>query len=78
MDYETLLDKYKTKEVFIYGRSVVQIVDMETYDDSGTLKTDFIYHTERNRRGKITIKHKDKTTENLAIFMQQKKKLREV
>ncbi len=38
MTYETLLDKYKTQEVFIYGKSVIQIVDMETTVDLGIEK----------------------------------------
>ena len=57
MTYETLLEKYRTKEVFIYGRSVMQIVEKKTYVDSGIYKTDFIFHTERNRRGIITAVH---------------------
>ena len=59
MDYEALLEKYRTKEVFIYGRSVMQIVDKKTYFDSGTKKTDFIYQTERQNRGVITVAHED-------------------
>ncbi len=59
MTYETLLDKYKTQEVFIYGKSVIQIVDMETSVDLGVRKTNFIYHTDRNRRGLITVEHDD-------------------
>ena len=57
MTYDELLDKYRSKEVFIYGRSVVQIVDMATRCDSDHMKTDFIFHTDRNRRGIITIAH---------------------
>lgn len=57
MTYEELLNKYRSKEVFIYGRGVVQIVDMKTYSDSDGMKTDFIYHTDRQRRGIITKEH---------------------
>ncbi len=57
MTYQQLLKKYHTRKVFIYGRSVVQIVDKQTYIDDGEKKTDFIYHTERNRRGVITVSH---------------------
>lgn len=57
MTYDELLEKYRSKEVFIYGRSVVQIVDMATRCDTDDMKTDFIYHTERNHRGIITIEH---------------------
>lgn len=64
MNYETLLEKYRTKEIFIYGRSVVQIVEKKTYFDSGIHKTDFIFHTERNRRGIITIEHGDPIAKN--------------
>ena len=59
MTYEELLAKYKSKEAFIYGRSVVQIVEMKTRCDPESMKTDFIYHTERNRRGIITIAHEE-------------------
>jgi hypothetical protein len=59
MNYEELLSKYRTKEVFIYGRSVIQLTDMETYLDSQVLKTDFIFHTDRNRQGVISIVHDD-------------------
>ena len=59
MTYEELLAKYKSKEVFIYGKSVVQIVDMETRYNAGFKQTDFIYHTDRNRRGIITVDHDD-------------------
>jgi hypothetical protein len=55
MDYKALLKKYQTKEVFIYGRSVMQIVDKHTYVDSGIEKTDFIFQTERLNRGAITV-----------------------
>jgi len=65
MTYKSLLEKYRTKEVFIYGRSVVQLVDKKTYVDSGVKKTDFEYHTDRHRRGLITVEHED---ENLAQF----------
>ena len=60
MDYDTLLEKYKNKEVFIYGRSVVRIVDKNTYVDSGIKKTDFIYQTERLNRGTITVENNEK------------------
>ncbi|MEH0019646.1 MAG: hypothetical protein V6Z89_08335 [Desulfobacter sp.] len=59
MDYDTLLEKYRTKETFIYGRSVMQIVDKNTYEDSGVTKTDFIYQTERQNRGVITVAHEE-------------------
>ncbi|MFH2092058.1 MAG: hypothetical protein ABIJ31_06815 [Pseudomonadota bacterium] len=67
MTYKELLKKYNSKEVFIYGKSVIQIVEMETYVDSDVKKTDFIYHTERNRRGVITIAHDDQVTEKFAV-----------
>ena len=67
MTYKELLKKYRSKEVFIYGKSVIQIVEMETYEDSGVLKTNFIYHTERNRRGVITKEHDGKPTEHFAV-----------
>lgn len=68
MTYKDLLKKYRAKKVFIYGRSVIQIVDMETYADSDKLKTDFIYHTERNRRGVITVEHEGRAvTDNYAV-----------
>lgn len=68
MTYKELLKNYRAKKVFIYGRSVVQIVDMETYVDNKVLKTDFIYHTDRNRRGVITVEHEGKdVTENFAV-----------
>jgi len=67
MTYEELLDKYRSKEVFIHGRAVIQIVEMKTYVESEILKTDFIYHTERNRRGVITIEHKGIAAENIEI-----------
>ncbi len=57
MTYDELLKKYQSKEVFIYGKSVVQIVDIQTRCEKNSKKTDFIYHTERNRRGIITIDH---------------------
>ena len=57
MTFEDLKNKYETKEVFIYGKSVIQIVDMKTYEESDIRKTDFIYHTDRNRRGVITIEN---------------------
>jgi len=60
MTYKELLKNYRSKKVFIYGRSVIRIVDMETYADKDVLKTDFIYHTERNRRGVITVEHEDR------------------
>ncbi len=60
MTYEELLKKYKTKEVFIYGKSVIHLVDMKTYVESDTVKTDFIFHTDRNRRGVIKIAHEVK------------------
>ncbi len=59
MTYKELLKNYRSKKVFIYGRSVIQIVDMETYEDQGVKKTNFIYHTDRNRRGVITVEHED-------------------
>ena len=57
MTYEQLLEKYKTKEVFIYGRSVMQIVDMSTQCRNRTLETDFTYRTDRHHRGVITVAH---------------------
>lgn len=66
MNYETLLKRYRTKEAFIYGRSVIQIVDKKTYVDAGIKKTDFIYHTERHNRGIITVRSEDTTAENPA------------
>lgn len=60
MKYEMLLEKYRTKEVFIYGRSVVRIVEKKTYVDSGVRKTDFVFQTERNHRGIITVPNEDK------------------
>jgi hypothetical protein len=67
MNYETLLDKYRTKQVFIYGKSVIQIVDTKTYVDAGSKKTDFIFHTERNNRGIITVEHEDTTVKDFAF-----------
>ncbi|MCP3873834.1 MAG: hypothetical protein GY699_11835 [Desulfobacteraceae bacterium] len=61
MNYDTLLEKYRTKQVFIYGRSVIHIVDTQTYIDTGIKKTDFIFHTERNNRGIITVENEDTT-----------------
>ena len=72
MEFKSLLNKFETQEVFIYGKSVIQIVEMKTYIDNNQLKSDFIYHTDRNRRGIITITHKDKESENLALTAQQK------
>ncbi len=66
MNYETLLERYRTKEVFVYGRSVIQIVDTKTYVDAGIKKTDFIYHTERNNRGVITVAFEDPVIGNPA------------
>ena len=60
MTYNDLLKKYRSGEVFIYGRSVVQIVDMATRCDTDDMKTDFIYHTERNRRGIITVSNEER------------------
>jgi hypothetical protein len=57
MDYDTLLEKYKNKEVFIYGKSVMQLIDKKTYVDSGIKKTDFIFQTERLNRGIITVEN---------------------
>ena len=57
MTYDELMEKYRSKEVFIYGRSVVQIVDRETRYEGNTRHTDFIYHTDRNRRGIISVAH---------------------
>jgi hypothetical protein len=57
MTFDELCDKYRSGEVFIYGKSVIQIVDMATRCDENEMKTDFIYHTERNRRGIITVAH---------------------
>ena len=37
MTYKELLKNYRTKKVFIYGRSVIQIVDMETREEEGDL-----------------------------------------
>lgn len=67
MTYKDLLKKYRTNKVFIYGRSVIQIVDMETYTEDEKIKTDFVYHTERNRRGVITIEHDGKVNEEFAV-----------
>ncbi len=67
MTYKSLLEKYRTKEVFIYGRSVVQLVDKKTYVDSGITKTDFEYHTDRHRRGLITVEHDDHASEQFAV-----------
>lgn len=64
MDYDTLLEKYRTKEVFIYGRSVMQLVDKQTYVNSGIKKTDFIFETERHNRGIITVEHGGKSPIN--------------
>ena len=55
MTYESLLEKYRTKEAFIYGRSVIQIVDKEDIIDNGIRKTTFHYQTERLNRGVITV-----------------------
>ena len=60
MDYETLMEKYRTKEVFIYGRSVVRIVEKKTYVDAGIRKTDFVFQTDRNHRGIITVPNENK------------------
>ena len=60
MDYETLMEKYRSKEVFIYGRSVVRIVEKKTYVDAGTRKTDFVFQTDRNHRGIITVPNENK------------------
>lgn len=57
MDYNTLMEKYRTQEAFIYGRSVMQIVETRTYEEDGVTKTDFIYKTERQNRGVITVAH---------------------
>jgi hypothetical protein len=68
MTYKQLLKKYRSEEVFIYGKSVIKIVEMETYSDKDVLKTDFIYHTERNRRGVITVEHEGQAVvENFAV-----------
>ena len=67
MTYKELNRNYWSKKVFIYGRSVIQIVDKETYVDEDVLKTDFIYHTERNRRGIITVEHGESSTQGLAV-----------
>lgn len=67
MTYKELLKNYRSEKVFIYGRSVIQIVDKETYVDDGIKKTDFIYHTDRNRRGVITIDHEGDVSENFAV-----------
>ncbi len=67
MDYKTLLEKYRTKEVFIYGKSVVQLVDKQTYVDDGVKKTDFEYHTDRHRRGLITVINDDQNFQTFAI-----------
>ncbi|MCG8616288.1 MAG: hypothetical protein MI802_08735 [Desulfobacterales bacterium] len=55
MTYKSLMEKYKTKESFIYGRSVMQIVDKETFVDGGIRKTKFYYQTDRLNRGVITV-----------------------
>lgn len=67
MTYKELLKNYRTKKVFIYGRGVIQIVDMENYTEDDIMKTDFIYQTERNRRGVITIEHDKKAEEKFAV-----------
>ena len=72
MTYEELLDHYRSKTVFEYGKSIIQIAEMETYIDSDTLKTDFIYHTDRNRRGIISITH-EKTSDEMAENWNRKK-----
>lgn len=61
MDYDELMEKYRTKESFIYGRSVMQIVDKETYMDNGIRKTKFYYQTERLNRGVITVDNEPDT-----------------
>lgn len=76
MNFKSLLEKYNSQEVFIHGNSVIQIVDMKTYSDSGDLKTDFIYHTERNRRGIITIVHQDNESKNTALYLNKKTQLK--
>ncbi len=67
MTYKELLKNYWSKKVFIYGRSVIQIVDMDTYMDKDRKKTDFVYHTERNRRGVITVEHDGPMPEGFAV-----------
>ncbi len=73
MTYEELLNNYRSSTVFIYGRSVMQIVDMTTYMDSDVLKTDFIFNTDRNRKGVITIDHEKNADEKLSALIQEKK-----
>lgn len=67
MDYDTLMERYRTKQAFIYGRSVMQIIDTKTYVDAGITKTDFIYKTERNNRGIITLAHEKPTREEKTV-----------
>jgi hypothetical protein len=55
MTYKSLMEKYRTKESFIYGRSVMQIVDKESVVDEGVRKTKFYYQTDRLNRGIITV-----------------------
>ncbi|HCY88336.1 MAG TPA: hypothetical protein DHV36_24580 [Desulfobacteraceae bacterium] len=55
MTYESLMEKYRTKDSFIYGRSVIQIVDKETFTEEGVRKTNFYYQTDRLNRGVITV-----------------------
>lgn len=75
MTYEELLDNYRSKTVFEYGRSIIQIAEMETYIDSGILKTDFIYHTDRQRRGVITIAHEKTSAEKAEELVRKKNRL---
>ena len=55
MTYESLMEKYRTKESFIYGRSVMQIVDKKNFVEEGVRKTKFYYQTDRLNRGVITV-----------------------
>jgi hypothetical protein len=67
MTYNDLMKKYRSNEVFIYGRSVMQIVDTVTYQEEGITKTDFVFKTDRNRRGIITKAHFDEEVDPLPI-----------
>ncbi|WP_022668102.1 hypothetical protein [Desulfospira joergensenii] len=77
MTYEELVDNFRSKKVFIYGKSVVQIVDMKTYADSHGTKTDFIFQTDRQNRGIITREHGNGVPENFARLDRKKLQLEE-
>lgn len=68
MNFQSLFQKFQNQEAFIHGNSVIQIVDMKTYTDAGRLKTDFIFHTERLRRGIITVEHQNTEDETIAMI----------